>query len=74
MPPRAMWWRRMREIQRLFLGSGGLSALLAHRNRGRAAHHDRQATQHHDSLLVVSINDDQAITVEGTRWQTLPSP
>jgi len=47
--------------------------VLAHRNRGRAARHDRQARQLGRLWPMVSINDDQAITVIGARWQVQPS-
>jgi dipeptidase E len=47
--------------------------VLAHRNRGHAARHDRQASQAGRLWPMVSINDDQAITVIGTRWKIQPS-
>jgi hypothetical protein len=42
---------------------------LAHRNQERAARHDRQASQPSRLWPMVSINDDQAITVIGARWK-----
>ena len=47
--------------------------VLAHRNQGRAARHDRHASPPGRPWPTVSINDDQAITVIGARWQVQPS-
>lgn len=47
--------------------------VLAHRNRGRAERHDRQIARHRPARLV-SINDDQAVAVEGGTWRILRSP
>lgn len=47
--------------------------VLAHRNRGRADLHDRQAAQHHGRLDLISINDDQAIVVHGATWEITTS-
>ncbi|MEU8799338.1 Type 1 glutamine amidotransferase-like domain-containing protein [Spirillospora sp. NPDC048819] len=46
--------------------------VLAHRDRGRAARHDRQAAEL--PWPVVSIRDDQAVTVAGTGWSIRSSP
>ena len=47
--------------------------VLTHRNRGRAERHDRQAARQADQLFI-SINDDQAITVDGDTWNVIDSP
>ncbi|MFD0687210.1 Type 1 glutamine amidotransferase-like domain-containing protein [Actinomadura fibrosa] len=49
-------------------------AVLAHRNWGRAARHDRLAADPDRPCPRVSINDDQAITVTDSHWQIQPSP
>jgi dipeptidase E len=46
--------------------------VLAHRNRGRAERHDRQ-TRRHSGHAYVSINDDQAVIVEGDTWKVIKS-
>ncbi|WP_158566861.1 Type 1 glutamine amidotransferase-like domain-containing protein [Actinomadura craniellae] len=48
--------------------------VLAHRNRGRAARHDRQADRPDLPWPMISINDDQAIAVTGAGWEIQPSP
>ncbi|SPT50278.1 Uncharacterized peptidase Lmo0363 [Actinomadura madurae] len=45
--------------------------VLPHRNRGRAERHDRLAEQ--GGWPVVSINDDQAVTVGGGRFEVVGS-
>jgi dipeptidase E len=46
--------------------------VLAHRNRGRAERHDRQLTRD-DSQEYISINDDQAVVVDGETWSVIES-
>jgi dipeptidase E len=46
--------------------------VLAHRNRGRAECHDRQIRRH-GGHAYVSINDDQAVAVQGDAWEVLES-
>lgn len=57
--------------------TGGLALVpfivLPHRNRGRAARHDREGADHAGPSRFISINDDQAITVEGTGWNVVRS-
>ncbi|TDD80349.1 Type 1 glutamine amidotransferase-like domain-containing protein [Actinomadura rubrisoli] len=48
--------------------------VLAHRDRGRAARHDRLAAEHGDPSRFVSLSDDQAVAVTGTAWELLSSP
>ena len=47
--------------------------VLAHRNRGRAERHDRQIAQH-GGQAYLSIDDDQAVVVDGHIWKVLASP
>ncbi|GAA3115478.1 dipeptidase E [Kribbella aluminosa] len=46
--------------------------VLAHRNRGRAARHDRQLTEQ-GAEHFVSIDDDQAVTIDGNTWRLVHS-
>lgn len=46
--------------------------VLAHRNRGRAARHDRQIAQQ-GADNVVSIGDHQAVAVDGAGWRVIDS-
>jgi dipeptidase E len=46
--------------------------VLAHRNRGRAARHDRQIAEH-GAENFVSIDDHQAVTVDGDSWRVIDS-
>jgi dipeptidase E len=46
--------------------------VLAHRNRGRAARHDRQIAEH-GAENFVSIDDHQAVTVDGDSWCVIDS-
>lgn len=48
-------------------------AVLPHRDRGRAARHDRLAADPGRPCPMVSINDDQAVTVTGADWEVRPS-
>lgn len=48
--------------------------VLPHRDRGRAERHDRYAARHGGPSRFVSINDDQAVIVEGDTWEIRPSP
>ncbi|WP_163509472.1 Type 1 glutamine amidotransferase-like domain-containing protein [Fodinicola acaciae] len=47
--------------------------LLAHRNRGRAARHDREIAASGGQERV-SINDDQAVVITGDTWTIVDSP
>jgi dipeptidase E len=47
--------------------------VLPHRNRGRAARHDRQAADPALPWPTISINDDQAVTVAGDGFDVLDS-
>ncbi|GAA4315395.1 hypothetical protein GCM10023178_25420 [Actinomadura luteofluorescens] len=47
--------------------------VLPHRNRGRAARHDRLAREPGRAWPVISINDDQAVGVAGCGFEVLES-
>ncbi|WP_160161079.1 Type 1 glutamine amidotransferase-like domain-containing protein [Actinomadura sp. K4S16] len=47
--------------------------VLPHRNRGRAARHDRLAREPGRTGRVLSINDDQAVSVTGDGFEILES-
>ncbi|MGW3767037.1 Type 1 glutamine amidotransferase-like domain-containing protein [Actinomadura verrucosospora] len=47
--------------------------VLPHRNRGRAARHDRLAGDPARTWPVISINDDQAVSVVGDAFEVLDS-
>jgi dipeptidase E len=47
--------------------------VLPHRNRGRAARHDRLARKSGRRWRVLSINDDQAVSVAGDGFEILES-
>ncbi|QXJ20486.1 Type 1 glutamine amidotransferase-like domain-containing protein [Actinomadura graeca] len=49
--------------------------VLPHRDRpGNAARHDHRILRAGDPARYVSINDDQAVTVDGPHWTITPSP
>ncbi|WP_106402837.1 Type 1 glutamine amidotransferase-like domain-containing protein [Actinocorallia populi] len=48
--------------------------VLPHRDRGRADRHDRYAARYGGSDRFISIDDDQAVVVEGDAWEVQASP